>query len=45
MRRVGAGEVRSYQEIYPTLEPGALLEGRVNGSLGRAWDVARADQF
>ncbi|MEZ5419591.1 MAG: FMN-binding glutamate synthase family protein [Vicinamibacterales bacterium] len=45
MRRVSSGEIRSYHEIYPTLEPGALLDGSVNGSLGRAWDTARPDCF
>jgi glutamate synthase domain-containing protein 2 len=45
MRRVSSGDVRSYHEIYPTVEPGALLTGTVNGSLGRAWDTARPDRF
>ncbi len=45
MRRVTSGDVRSYHEIYPMIEPGALLRGEVNGSLGRAWDTARADAF
>ena len=45
MRRVSSGDVRSYHELYPTLEPGALLRGGVKGSLGRAWDTARADAF
>ncbi len=45
MRRVSSGEVRSYHDIYPTLDPGSLLTGRVNGSIGRAWDAARADRF
>jgi len=45
MRRVTSGEVRSYHEIYPPIEPGALLRGTVNGSLGRAWDTARPDAF
>lgn len=45
MRRVNSGEVRSYHEIYPPLEPGSMLNGSVNGSMGRAWDTARADRF
>jgi glutamate synthase domain-containing protein 2 len=45
MRRITSGDVRSYHEIYPMIEPGALLRGEVNGSLGRAWDLARADAF
>jgi len=45
MRRVTSGEVRSYHELYPTLEPGALLRGEVSGSLARAWDTAHPDAF
>jgi glutamate synthase domain-containing protein 2 len=45
MRRVTSGEVRSYHEIYPPLEPNALIDGAVTGSLGRAWDIARSDAF
>ena len=45
MRRVTSGEVRSYNEIYPPLEPGALLSGDVNSSLARAWATARPDTF
>jgi glutamate synthase domain-containing protein 2 len=45
MRRVTSGDVRSYHEIYPPIEHGALLRGTVNGSLGRAWETARADAF
>lgn len=45
MKRVGSGEVRSYHEIYPETEPGALLTDSVGGSLGQAWRTARADRF
>ena len=45
MRRVNSGEVRSYHEIYPALEPGSLRNGSANGSMGRAWDAARPDRF
>jgi glutamate synthase domain-containing protein 2 len=45
MRRVNSGEVRSYHEIYPPIEPGALLTSSINGSLGHAWNNARADRF
>ena len=44
-RRVSSGEVRSYYDIYPPLEPGALLASSVNGSLGHAWKQARPDRF
>ncbi len=45
MRRVGSGEVRSYHDIYPSIEPGALLTSSVNGSVGHAWRTARPDRF
>jgi glutamate synthase domain-containing protein 2 len=45
MRRVSSGKVLSYHEIYPPLETGVLVRGAVNGSLGRAWETARADAF
>ena len=44
-RRVSSGEVRTYYDIYPPLEPGVLLNGSVNGSLGKAWTDARPDRF
>jgi glutamate synthase domain-containing protein 2 len=45
MRRVNSGEVRSYHDIYPPIEPGALLTSSINGSLGHAWNTARPDRF
>ena len=45
MRRVNSGEVRSYYDIYPALDHGALLTGSVKGSLGQAWKEARPDRF
>ena len=45
MKRVSAEEVKSYHEIYPPIEPGALLVPKVEGSLARAWETARADRF
>jgi len=36
---------RFHREIYPSLEPGSLLNGSVNGSMGRAWETARPDHF
>jgi glutamate synthase domain-containing protein 2 len=47
MKRVASGEVRSYHEIYPPLEPGALLNGSSSpaGSFGQAWQAARPDRF
>ncbi|MFN7982656.1 MAG: FMN-binding glutamate synthase family protein [Vicinamibacterales bacterium] len=45
LRRVGSGEIRSYSDLYPSLTPGALLAGNVEGSLGQAWNAARPDRF
>jgi glutamate synthase domain-containing protein 2 len=45
MRRVNSGDVRSYHDIYPPIESGALLTSSVNGSLGHAWKAARPDRF
>lgn len=45
MKRVGAGEVRSFHELYPATEPGALLQPVVTGTLAEAWSRARPDQF
>ena len=47
MKRVASGEVRSYNEIYPPLEAGALLDGAgsLSGSLAHAWSAARPDRF
>ncbi len=45
LRRVGVGDVRSYAEIYPNLEPGAMLTGSAPEPLMRLWDAARADSF
>jgi glutamate synthase domain-containing protein 2 len=47
MRRSASGEVRSCHELYPSIEPGALLNGAgsLSGSLAHAWREARADRF
>lgn len=45
MRRVTTSEVQSYHEIYPSIDPGALVAGTVGGSLGQAWETARAEAF
>ncbi|MEP7382801.1 MAG: glutamate synthase-related protein [Gemmatimonadota bacterium] len=45
MKRVQPGDVRSYHELYPPTEPGALLAPLVTGSLAGAWCEARADRF
>jgi glutamate synthase domain-containing protein 2 len=45
MRRINSWETRSYAEVYPGIEAGALLTPRVNGMLARAWEHASADHF
>lgn len=47
MKRVASGEVRSYHEIYPPIETGALLHGTffLSDSLAHAWNTASADRF
>ena len=45
MKRVNSGEVRSYRDIYPPIEAGALLTSAVDGSVGQAWNAARPDRF
>jgi glutamate synthase domain-containing protein 2 len=45
MKRVGSGEVRSYHELYPPVEPGALLTASIPAGLSHAWAAARADRF
>lgn len=45
MRRVSGTEVKSYSEIYPPVEPGALLAERATGPLRGAWEAASADRF
>ena len=45
MKRVHSGEVRSFHELYPPLEPGALLVPQVTGTMASAWAEARPDRF
>ena len=45
MKRISGSEVRSYHEIYPSVEPGELLAANVTGRLAGAWSTARADRF
>jgi len=44
-RRVNPWEIRTLEELYPRLEPGALLDGGGNGLLRGAWDAADASRF
>jgi glutamate synthase domain-containing protein 2 len=45
MRRVNSTEIRSYHELYPPIEPGALLADAVTGRMAGAFQMARADRF
>ncbi len=45
MRRVNSTEIRSYHELYPPTDPGALLAGIVTGPMAGAFRTARADRF
>jgi glutamate synthase domain-containing protein 2 len=43
--RVDEGEIRSFADLFPKMERGALLEGGAPPELARLWDRARADSF
>jgi glutamate synthase domain-containing protein 2 len=45
LRRVSRAEVSSFAEIYPQLEPGALLNGSAEGSYAGNWALADASTF
>jgi len=45
LRRISASEVRNYSEIYPMVEPGALVDSTVTGTLALAWNAASPDHF
>ncbi len=44
-RRVSAGLIQTYDEIYPPLTPGALIAGTPDPRYADAWRLARADSF
>lgn len=43
--RVKTGPGKTYDEVYPYLEPGALLEGEVPPAYADYWRAASADRF
>lgn len=46
VRRVSRTEVHSYMDLFPFLEPGALLEGETGLTVfDKYWDSARSDTF
>jgi len=44
-RRIGDSRIRSYEEIYPSLEDRCLVEGNVPPGLADPWSRASADRF
>ena len=44
-RRDSAGRIRSYSEMYPFIETGDLLAGRIPERLEKYWNEANADRF
>ncbi|HJY75588.1 MAG TPA: FMN-binding glutamate synthase family protein [Burkholderiales bacterium] len=44
-RRVSPNRVESFEQIYPPLAPGALLNGTDDLRFAAAWQAARADAF
>jgi glutamate synthase domain-containing protein 2 len=45
LRRISQAEVSSFAEIYPRLEPGALLNGSAEGFYAGNWALADANSF
>lgn len=45
MRRVDAHTIRTYEDLYHTIDEGALLEGDVPEWVAGIWEQARADRF
>ncbi len=45
MRRVGPVEVQSYEELYPEMEKGALLNGTAPPTIQKLWDKAPTAHF
>ena len=44
-RRLDVQRVASFDELYPSLQPGELLTGARDARWRRDWDLARADRF
>ena len=45
VQRISANTTRRFEELYPTLEPGALLRGSNDPRFAADWALARADSF
>ena len=44
-RRVSADRIETYESIYPSLAPGALIRGTADPRFVNAWQLARAESF
>ncbi len=44
-KRTGTGAVQTFDQLYPTLEPGELLAGTRDPRFAEAWRRARPDSF
>jgi glutamate synthase domain-containing protein 2 len=44
-RRISASEVKTFVQLYPTLEPGELLSGTNDVRFRDAWAMAQASDF
>ena len=45
MHRAAPDRVMSFEQLYPVLQPGALIHGQVGGRMRAAWDMASSDSF
>lgn len=45
VRRVSATEIRQFAQLHRFLEPGSLLDGRLDGFYQQSWDMAQAASF
>jgi glutamate synthase domain-containing protein 2 len=45
LKRIAGSEVKSFADLYPRLEPGALLDGKADASYQRHWSIADASSF
>ena len=45
VRRVDQTQARPYEDLYPWLEPGSLLEGKAPDDWQRDYDRATYDQY
>ncbi len=44
-RRVGDGRILTLAEMYPVMEAGALLKGKIDSAVASQWEKARSERF